>query len=206
MVFIVGYLFFSRGREPKKNALGPSEKEIEIQIEDQSEKTNKEKKDSITIYEDRIGNIPLPFPKREMLDELKQSFKTFTIVKEMGQQDGPDFPLYALKRGDKELGYFSMDYEDSLKLNEVYIQDAMAKDEYGLRVGDGYQKIKKLRGGEIKTYTNYHQHTFAYIENSHIFYEIFGDALIDDTIDVEEIEFTEAQLKDWKIEYIIWRE
>ena len=159
--------------------------------------------DSIVLYEDRIKSIALPFGRREMLPELKKEFKGLTITKETGQQDGPDFPLYSFKEGKNEICFFAMDWEDTLKLNEVYIKQPLIKDQYGLKVGDDYQKIKRLRNGNAKTYTDLHQHTFVYFENSKIMYEISGSVYLQDT---DNLEFTEEQIKDWTIDYILWRE
>ena len=123
----------------------------------------------------------------------------------MGQQDGPDFPLYSIKKDETEICFFSMDSEDTLKLNEIIIKAPFIKDEYGLKVGDEYQKINELRKAEIKTYTDYHQHKYAYIDESNILYEISNTDSLSETVDLENPKFTEAQLEDWTIEYIIWR-
>lgn len=98
-----------------------------------------------------------------------------------------------------------MDWEDTLKLNEIYIKVPVIKDQYGLKVGDGYQKIKNLRHAGLKTYTDYHQHTYAFFKTSNILYEISGDVFLPDTIDFDDLKLTEEQMKDWTIEYIIWR-
>lgn len=202
---ILGFILFSCGEEQKKNTQSASKNDLEPEIISNSVDANSEKGDSITIYENRIKELSLPFPRQEMLEQLKQSFKLFEIVKEMGQQDGPDFPLYSLKKKETEICFFSMDSEDTLKLNEIFIKEPLLKDEYGLKVGDGYQKIKKLRAGEIKTYTDDHQHTYAYIDKSNILYEISNAYFVSDTVDLENPKFTEAQLENWTIEYIIWR-
>ena len=162
--------------------------------------------DTITLYESRIDDINLPFPRQEMLTQLQESFEGLTVTKERGQQDGPDFPLYSLKDGDEEILFFGMDWEDTLKLNTVYVKQPLVKDEYGLIVGDGYQKIKDSRNGEVKTVTDFHQHTYAYVEGSNIKYVISGDVYLPDTVDFENLKFTEEQIKDWTIEYLIWRE
>src|SRR5688500_9152166 len=64
--------------------------------------------DTIILYEDRIETIRLPFEKKEMLAELKNEFAGMTVTKEMGQQDGPDFPLYSVNAGDNDICFFAM--------------------------------------------------------------------------------------------------
>lgn len=201
---ILGFILISCGEEQKKNTQSASKNDLEPIIISNAVDTNGDGNERITIYENRINEILLPFPHQEMLEKLKQSFRPFEIVKEMGQQDGPDFPLYSIKNGETEICFFSMDSEDTLKLNEIYIKEPLIKDEYGLKVGDGYLKIKELRG-EIKTYTDYHQHTYVFIDESNILYEISNIDLGSDTVDVENPKFTETQLENWTIEYVIWR-
>ncbi|NNE77906.1 MAG: hypothetical protein HKN31_12635, partial [Pricia sp.] len=48
--------------------------------------------------------------------------------------------------------------------------------------------------------------TYVYFENSKIFYEITGDLPTSQPIDPNTLKLTEAQLKNWTIESIIWRE
>ncbi|MTI30863.1 DUF1131 family protein [Xanthovirga aplysinae] len=205
-ILITSSILFACGVEQKKdNKKIPAEKSLSKTTEIEDEDSTEALLDSITIYENRINEIPLPFPRKEMLEKLKKSFIQLGVTKEIGQQDGPDFPLYSLKNGETEICFFAMDWEDTLNLNKIYIKDALIKDEYGLKVGDSYQKIKKLRKGEIKTYTDYHLHTVAYFDNSNLSYEISGEASIPDTIDIKNLKLTEKQLKDWTIEYIIWR-
>jgi hypothetical protein len=141
-----------------------------------------------------------------MLSDLKINFKGFTVTKEIGQQDGPDFPLYSIKDENGQICFFAMDSEDTLKLTEVYIKTPLIKDQYGLRVGDYYQKIKSMRHDNAMTSTDLHQHTFVYFDNSKIQYEISGDINLPDTVDFDNLNFTEEQIGDWIIERLIWRE
>lgn len=187
--------------ENVSNEKASEEAEIEKEIQD----TIILEKDMSRLNENSIYGLLIPFKRIEMLDQIKTAFSGYEITKEMGQQDGPDFPLYSVKKGNNEILFFSMDWEDTLKLNEVYIKSSEVADEYGLKVGDGYQDIKSKRNKPIKTFTNYHQHTYAYTDSSNIMYEISGDVFLPDTIDFENLKFTEEQIKDWTIEYVIWR-
>ncbi|NMM48919.1 DUF1131 family protein [Marinigracilibium pacificum] len=183
--------------EPAKTSINHMEEEIgDTIIHDE---------DLNRLYENSIFGLVIPFKRTEMINSIRKAFDGYEITKEMGQQDGPDFPLYSVKKGDNEILFFAMDWEDTLKLNEIFIKSPYVIDEYGLKVGDGYQDIKSKRTDSIKTFTNYHQHTYAYTENSNIMYEISGDVYLPDTVDFENLKFNEEQIKDWKIEYIIWR-
>jgi hypothetical protein len=141
-----------------------------------------------------------------VLADLTKEFTTLKVTKETGQQDGPDFPLYSIHDSRKtQICFFAMDPEDTLQLNEVYIRDRSISDQFGLRVGDDYRKIKKLRKQNAQNYTDLHQHTFVYFDNSKIMYEITGSVFLPDSVDFDNLKFTEEQIKDWKIEYLIWR-
>ncbi len=185
-----------------------NEKEAKVLsiVEDKTEANKGVKIDTIILSEDFINNIAIPFERKEMLGDLKESFRGFDVSKKTGQQDGPDFLLYSLKQNNENILFFGMDWEDSLRLNDIFIKSSIVKDEYGLKVGDGYWKIKELRTGEVKISTDYyHQHTYAYIDDSNISYEILGDVFLSDTADFENLKLTEEQTKDWTIYNLIWR-
>jgi hypothetical protein len=93
------------------------------------------------LYERGINNLTLPLERREVLPDLRNAFVGLTVTKEIRQRDGPDFLLYSINDEIGEICFFAMDSEDTLKLREVHIKTPLVKDQYGLRVGDGYQKI-----------------------------------------------------------------
>jgi hypothetical protein len=97
--------------------------------------------DSLVLYERGINNLTLPLERREVLPDLRNAFVGLTVTKEIRQRDGPDFLLYSINDEIGEICFFAMDSEDTLKLREVHIKTPLVKDQYGLRVGDGYQKI-----------------------------------------------------------------
>ncbi|MBB6458991.1 DUF1131 family protein [Flammeovirga kamogawensis] len=158
------------------------------------------------LYEHSIYGLKTPFEHTEMLGQIRKAFPQYKTSKIIGRQDGPDFPLYVVKNREEEVLLFSMDWKDTLKLNSIYVRTSEIIDEYGLKVGDGYHEIKSKRNQLIKTTMDYHQHTYAYVDGSNIMYEITGDVSLPDTVNIEDVKFTEEQLKDWKIESIIWRE
>lgn len=162
--------------------------------------------DTIRIGETNIQGINLPLARKDLINELRLAFKNYIVTKEIGQQDGPDFPLYSIKIDKNEVLFFAMDSEDTLKLNEIFIKSPTVIDQYGLKIGDSYQEIKEKRKGTIKSYTDYHQHTYVYLDSSNILYEIFGNITLPDTVDFDNLHFTEDQIKDWTIQHLIWRE
>lgn len=161
---------------------------------------------NLVLYEDSLNGIKIPFEnKDDLLNNLKLKLNPYSVKKEKGQQDGPDFPLYTVQKEDLEILFFSMDSEDTLNLNDISIKSPLVKDMYGLKVGDSYSEIKSRRKGNLKNYTDFHQHTFLFTDNSNIMYEISGSLNLPADVDLENIKLTEEQIKDWKIENIVWR-
>jgi len=159
------------------------------------------------LREASINGIPLPVNRSSVLSEIKRAFEGFNITREKGQQDGPDFPMYLLSTDSVEILYFAMTPEDSLKLTDIQVTSPLIQDEYGLKVGDGFKDIQDKRKGTPKIYTYFsHQHVWVYYDSSNIYYEINGQAYIPDTVDINNFQFTEEQIKDWKIIRLIWRE
>ncbi|MFY0675633.1 MAG: DUF1131 family protein [Bacteroidia bacterium] len=178
-------------------------------LEDTEKKTDvqtieKIKLETITLFEDSINGLSLPFSNDVTLADIDFAFNELKVFKEIGMQDGPDFPLYSVKNGNDVILYFFMDWEDTLKLTDVVALDSAFKDEYGLTIGNSYTDIKNKRPN-VKAYTDYHQHTYVYDDNSNIRYEIYGKATIPENADMENLVFTEDEMKDWKIERIIWK-
>ena len=140
-----------------------------------------------------------------MTADLATLFGNCSVQKEMGQQDGPDFPLYSVTCSNKDLVFFSMDYEDTLILDNVRITDSSIEDEYGLRVGDDFSKIKDSRGVGLIVFDPYHYHMYYTYDNSKIYYELIGELRSFDIETVEEVVINESDISDWKIQYINWR-
>jgi len=160
---------------------------------------------SVIISEHKINNIALPFPQEDMTKELESVFKSCEVTKEIGQQDGPDFPLYSITCGEKELCYFKMDYSDTLNLDAVYVKNPKIRDQYGLTVGNNFSDIKAKRGKGYIQFDPYHFHMYYYYSDSKLYYELTGNLRSFDVDDVSEVIIKEVDIVDWTIEYIIWR-
>lgn len=182
----------------------PSGEDAETITEESIVKEIPTKNDELVLFEDHIGTIPLPFPRKDMLPELRYAFKPLTVTKEIGQQDGPDFPLYSVKDGSREIAYFSMDFEDTLALVELRITSGGIADKYGLSVGDKFSRIKKRRTDELHTYSDYHGHTYASMKDSQIGYEISDSSppvnAPDDAID----QVSDSIRENWEITTVLW--
>lgn len=160
----------------------------------------------IILFENKINEVPLPFPKKEMTFDLKSLFGAYKVQKKIGQQDGPNFPLYSVKNNGKDIAFFGMNDMDTLVLDNIYVQATDIKDQYGLKVGDKLALILKNRGKGKIAFDPYHQHLYYYYDNSKISYELTGD--FEKSIGMENLEnlvIEEADIEDWKIEYLIWR-
>lgn len=177
----------------------------QVSENNKSQTVVEENTSGVVLFEDRLGKVSLPFEHKEMLGELQKDLSDFSVTKEMGQQDGPDFPLYVIRNGEVQVGFLGMDWEDTLKLTEISVEQADIKDEYGVKVGDTYSKVSQLRKVTGKNYTDYHYHTYVYWEGSNILYELSGDPAMPDTADVETLHFADEQMQDWTVERIVWR-
>ncbi|WP_149303806.1 hypothetical protein [Pareuzebyella sediminis] len=183
----------------------PSGGDAERTVEESTTNETPTTQGKLLLFEDHIGTIPLPFPRKNMLSDLREAFRPLTVTKEIGQQDGPDFPLYSIRNGSKEVAYFSMDFEDTLALVELRINSEWIADEYGLSVGDKFSKIKKQRKDKLNTYSDEHGHTYVSIKNSQIGYEISDTAppanAPDDALD----QVSHNIRENWEITTVIWR-
>jgi len=200
----------------KENQVSQTNSNEDISIksntdENQTKESIKERKianQKIVLSENKIDTFAIPFQKKYMLLDLKNYYKSYNVEAKIGQQDGPDFAyIDILKNDGNSVAFFSFDYENKYKLDEIRIVDSIATDEYGIRVGDSYQKIVEKRKGVFKNSTDYHQHTYLYTESSNIYYELTGDLSITEDMleNLEELDLTEEQLQKCKVKYIIWR-
>lgn len=183
------------------SCLGRTDQSGKDKIQEGSSNINQS--DILLITENGLEDIKLPFLRKEMLPELRASLKSFNVSKELGEFEYGRAPIYTIRHNEEGIGFFEMDSEDTLKLNNLYLSNYVT-DMYGLTIGDGYDKLKAVRGDSIKHYTDFHQHTYVIVESSNIMYEIFGEW--PKNVDLTDLSFTEDQIKNWTIEQIIWRE
>jgi len=161
----------------------------------------------ILISENSLNSLSLPLPERDMLQDLQDMLIGYTVTKEIGQQDGPDFPLYSISAGDEKIGHITMDYADTLVTDAMYLYSTKASDEYELKVGDTYETLKEKRGTGRIGFDPYHFHVYLYFKNSNIQYELTGELAGPDPVpeDLGDIVLTDKDIEGWTIQYIIWR-
>ncbi len=156
-----------------------------------------------TLKENSIQNVKLPLPHKEVLPDLRESFKPYSVVKELGQFEYGAAPVYEVIDQENPIVLFEMEMTDTLKLKNLYLRKYV-KDQYGLQIGDKVGKIKELRGDSIQHNMDFHQHTYLIVPNSNILYEIIGE--FSEDINLSNPSITTEEIENWKIEAIIWRE
>jgi len=162
----------------------------------QAQENTKNDMDSLVLKENSFGNLNLK--KGMTLNEsiLKKAFCGTEIIKEVAQQDGPDYFLYLLKNN---VMLSSSDSENELLL-DLYINEGSAiADQYGVKAGMTYEELKKKRDNLV--ISTEHYHIYLSKEGSHITYEM-------EIIDYEgpdKDEYTLEELKNAKVTSIIWK-
>jgi len=209
-LLVIGLISCRNNKVSQDNSNGyiPAKSNTNKEQTEESIKEEKINNQKIVLSESKIDTFSIPFREKDMLMDLKNYYKSYSVQAKIGQRDGPDFPYIDIVKNDgKSIAFFSFDYENNYKLDEIRILDSIATDQYGIRVGDSYQKIIEKRTGDLKNSTDHHQHTYLYTENSNIYYEITGDLTITEDMleNLEEFELSEKQLQKCTVEYIIWR-
>lgn len=141
-----------------------------------------------------------------MLIVLKDYYVPYWVEANIGEQDGPIFTYIEITRDDKNpIAYLGFDSENQFKLEEIRIVNSVAKDHYGVRVGDTYQQVISKRQIDFKNSTDYHQHTNLYSASSNIYYEtIRFENYVDIMIgNIEELTLDSNDLMHCKVDAII---
>ncbi|WBL45036.1 hypothetical protein PBT90_10110 [Algoriphagus halophytocola] len=204
-IFLIGLISCSTNSQDKKvvDKKPTEQSQIETKIIRQTKNYRE-----IVISENWLDTFSIPFPEKNMLMLLRNYYEPYWVEANIGQQDGPDFTyIDILKDDDNPIAYLNFDPDNKFKLDEIRIVSSSAIDQYGVRVGDTYQEVKKKRNNDFKNSTNYHQHTYLYTDSSNIYYELTGDFTMTEEMleNLDELELTEEQLQKCKVEYIIWR-
>lgn len=152
----------------------------------------------ITLSESSFGNLKLSHNMVVNLALLRSKLQNYNIVRKIGEQDGPDFVYYEVRKN--RVLYCMLKTKDSnrRRLDRVYISNKWVSDQYGVSVGTPYSKIKALRPN-IKITTDMHYHTYVYVSGSNIAYEITGDHEGPDKQN-----YTEREVLKWTVTNIVW--
>ena len=151
----------------------------------------------LVLHEHKLGKMNLSHGMQISLQTLREKLKPLVVTKKTGQQDGPDYTYYQVNNNKK--AYFSIKTQDSnaKRLESITIKNKAISDQYTVRVGMSYPKLKSLRPKvTIKTE---HYHTYIYVKGSNIVYEISGDYNGPD-----KNSYTESDVKTWKVIAILW--
>lgn len=152
----------------------------------------------IKLYENKVGEMKLSHSMKLSYLTMLEIFKSYSVIKKSGQQDGPDYIYYEVTKNNIEYFWIKTQDENERLLNRIYITNKSITDQYNISIGTTYKDIKKLREN-VKITTDYHYHTYAYVKGSNIAYEITGDFEGPDRQD-----FTEKEVKYWAVSNIIW--
>ena len=110
-----------------------------------------------------------------------------------------------------ESGYESPKPDNTLSnffLTSLLIESKSIKDIYGLKIGDTYEDIKRIRGGEIHTFPGHHI-TSVFLSPNKIFYEVSGNTGYENKSDAPDISPENYTIKmieknNWGIDSISW--
>ena len=111
----------------------------------------------------------------------------------------------------RESGYESPKPDNTLSnffLTNLLIESKSIKDIYGLKIGDTYEDIKRIRGGEIHTFPGHHI-TSVFLSPNKIFYEVSGNTGYENKSDAPDISpenYTIEMIEknNWGIDSISW--
>jgi len=160
------------------------------------------------LYESSLGKIEMPIGLDLFLSKLQKNY-SYQVSKEIGQQDGPNYPYIKIENKDKTpLIYINYDGDKPDQLNDIHVLDSSITDEYGVKVGMNYDDVIKLRGNRFSNQSDYHHHTYLYDTTSSIFYEITGNFEVTEEMleSIENMVLNEEQLQKCSVARIIWRE
>ncbi|MBA6155975.1 DUF1131 family protein [Tenacibaculum sp. S7007] len=159
------------------------------------EKKTTKKLSEITISNNGINKIDLG--KCINIDSLKIAFPDYKISSKIGQQDGPDYQYFEVKKDSTTINFIMSEQEGCL-VDEINATTNLP-DIYGVKIGMTYEEVKKLRP-EITHKTNYHFHTILSTPNSNLKYEISG------TFDgPDKQDFIYDEVKKWKVTQFLIR-
>jgi hypothetical protein len=101
---------------------------------------NKVELTEILLTETKLGDLEInKLNENNILTSIKSKFPDLQITKTVGQQDGPDFNLYQVTHYEQEIFFISMDSYDTTLVQDLWTNNKIIKDEYGITVG---QKIE----------------------------------------------------------------
>jgi hypothetical protein len=159
------------------------------------------------LTETILGDMELnKLTESNILSEIKSAFPDFQVSKKVGQQDGPDFNLYQVTQSGKEIYFIAMDSYDTSIVQDLWTNNKIIKDEYGITVGQKIEYALEKRP-TLKFHSDLHQNIYATEKNSKIEYRLTGNfkTLNDTTFFADDFTVEKWQTEGMEIEYVIWR-
>lgn len=196
-IIILTLIFFSC------NPTGSSDNKIYIDSSEVKEINLTE----ILLTETRLGDLELEnLKEKNILTEIHSNFPDFQITKKVGQQDGPDYSYYEVTHLGQELFFISMDSYDTSLVQDLWTNNKIIKDEYGITVGQKIENALKNRP-TLKFHSDLHYNIYASDKNSKIEYRLTGyfKPLSDTAFVTKDYLVEKWQTTGMTIEYLIWR-
>ena len=163
----------------------------------------------IVLSENRLNDIPIPFPQKDMLSTLREKLKPYRVEKSIRKRNrGGDYTYFTIVDGDGyDVAFLNFDPKNKYRLREIVLVSLHAKDQYGIRIGDYYEELIEKRKTNYKSSVRYFQSVYLYAPKSSIFYELSGNFVDSEEliVDFKKIKLTEGELSIGKVESIIWK-
>lgn len=185
------------------NPTGSSDNKIHIDSSEVKEINLTE----ILLTEKRLGALELEnLKEKNILTEIHSKFADFQVIKKVGQQDGPDYNYYEVTHLGQEIFIISMDAYDTSIVQDLWTNNKLIKDEYGITVGQKIDNALKNRP-TLKFHSDLHYNIYATDKNSKIEYRLTGDfkPLSDTAFVTKDYLVEKWQTTGMTIEYLIWR-
>lgn len=155
-----------------------------------------------------LGDLDLISLKHDRLkDQILEVFPNFTIEKNIGQQDGPDYIFYSVKDQGDELFVVRLDGNDSTLIDEVWISSSRIEDQNGLSIGSKLEDLQK-EIKDLRLNADFHQNVYASAPFSRLSYRLkvrSFQMLNDSTMLASDFSVKFWQIGNCEVEYIIWR-
>ena len=161
----------------------------------------------IKLTETKFGDLELDKLKESNIPtEIQSKFPDFQVVKKVGQQDGPDYNYYEVTHSGQEIFFISMDSYDTSLVQDLWTDNRLIKDEYGIKVGQKIETALEKRP-TLKFHSDLHYNIYATDINSKIEYRLTGDfkPLSDTAFVTKDYLVEKWQTVGMTIEYLIWR-
>ena len=161
----------------------------------------------IILTETTLGKLALEkLNERNIVKEIKATYPDFKIIKSVGQQDGPDYNFYQVKHSGKELFVIAMDSYDTTLVSDLWTDNLVVKDQYGISAGQRIEVALENRPG-LNFHSDLHYNIYATEKNSRIEYRLTGDfkSLNDSSLVKDNYSVEKWQIEGMTVEYVIWR-